>query len=78
MNVKEKLLVAFDADIEEATAAGNKYAVNDLKVVRALINRTSEAPSQKEFMASLTASWTPAEKTAYQQAVAYKQKQSKR
>lgn len=73
MNVKEKLLAAFDADIAAAEAASNKYAVNDLKIVRALIDRTAEAPSQKEFMAALTASWTPAEKTAYQQAVAYKQ-----
>ncbi len=71
MNVKEKLLVAFDADIEEATAAGNKYAVNDLKIVRALIERTNA--DDASFMDEIKKNWTFAEKIAYQQAVAYKQ-----
>ena len=73
MNVKEKLLAAFDSDIAAAEAAGNKYAVNDLRIVRSLIERTAEAASQKEFMEAVKATWTPTEKTAYQQAVAYKQ-----
>lgn len=73
MSIKNKLLAAFDEDISAAEAAGNKYALNDLQIVRALIERTPEVAGKKEFMAAVTASWTPAEKTAYQQAVAYKQ-----
>ena len=71
MNIKEKLIVAFDADIAAAEETGNRYAVNDLKIVRALIERTNA--DDASFMDEIKKNWTFAEKIAYQQAVAYKQ-----
>lgn len=71
MTTKTKLIEMFDADISKASG----YDLQDLQVVRALIERTDDLEDPKAFMAAIRENWTLGEQDAYIRATEWKRRQ---